>query len=105
MERNPGPSNQYYIPAPLTSSTNFFSLFETRLSQLGRTVPHNVGEGGAFLRLYHIDSMAILIIISRHAIYSISNKAPWAIRNLINLRSFRYNLRGQDYVLSLPKAG
>jgi len=34
---------------------------------------------------------------------SISNKAPRAIRNLINLRSFKYNLRRQEYVLSLPK--
>jgi len=34
---------------------------------------------------------------------SISNKAPQAIRNLINLRSFKYNLRCQEYVLSLPK--
>ena len=34
---------------------------------------------------------------------SISNKAPWAIRNLINLHSFKYNLRSQEYVLSLPK--
>lgn len=33
---------------------------------------------------------------------SISNKAPRAIKNLINLRSFKYNLRRQD-VLSLPK--
>ena len=29
---------------------------------------------------------------------SISNKAPQAIRNLINLRSFKYNLRRQEYV-------
>ena len=28
---------------------------------------------------------------------SISNKAPQAIRNLINLRSFKYNLRRQEY--------
>lgn len=34
---------------------------------------------------------------------SISNKAPRAIKNLINLRSFKYNLRRQEYVLSLPK--
>ncbi|XP_020609845.1 uncharacterized protein LOC110048399 [Orbicella faveolata] len=34
---------------------------------------------------------------------SISNKAPWAIRKLINLRPFKYNLRHQEYVLSLPK--
>jgi len=34
---------------------------------------------------------------------SISNKAPQAVRNLINLRSFKYNLRRQEYVLSLPK--
>ena len=34
---------------------------------------------------------------------SISNKAPQAIRNLINLRSFKYNLKRQEYVLSLPK--
>jgi len=34
---------------------------------------------------------------------SISNKAPQAIRNLTNLRSFKYNLRRQEYVLSLPK--
>ena len=34
---------------------------------------------------------------------SISNKAPQAIRNLINLRSFKYNLKPQEYVLSLPK--
>ena len=34
---------------------------------------------------------------------SISNKAPRAIKNLINLRSFKYNLRCQEYVLSLPK--
>lgn len=33
---------------------------------------------------------------------SISNKAPRAIRNLINLRSFKYNLSCQEYVLSLP---
>ena len=31
---------------------------------------------------------------------SISNKAPQAIRNLINLRPFKYNLRPQEYVLS-----
>ena len=34
---------------------------------------------------------------------SISSKAPRAIRNLINLRSFKYNLRRQEYALSLPK--
>ena len=34
---------------------------------------------------------------------SISNKTPRAIKNLINLRSFKYNLRRQEYVLSLPK--
>ena len=34
---------------------------------------------------------------------SISNKAPRAIKNLINLCSFKYNLRRQEYVLSLPK--
>ena len=28
---------------------------------------------------------------------------PRAIKNLINLRSFTYNLRRQEYVLSLPK--
>ena len=31
---------------------------------------------------------------------SISNKAPQAIRNLINSRPFKYNLRPQEYVLS-----
>ena len=36
---------------------------------------------------------------------SISNKAPQAIRNLVNLRSVKYNLRRQEYVLSLPKYG
>ena len=30
-------------------------------------------------------------------------KAPRPIRNLINLRSFKYNLRCQEYVLFLPK--
>ena len=34
---------------------------------------------------------------------SISNKAPRAIKNLINVRSFKYNLRRREYVLSLPK--
>ena len=34
---------------------------------------------------------------------SISKKAPRALKNLINLRSFKYNLRRQEYVLSLPK--
>ena len=33
----------------------------------------------------------------------ISNKARQAIRTLINLRSFKYNLRRQGYVLSLPR--
>ena len=33
---------------------------------------------------------------------SILTKASQAIRNLLNLRSFKYNLR-QEYVLSLPK--
>ena len=33
---------------------------------------------------------------------SISNKAPQVIRNLINLRSFKFNLKRQEYVLSLP---
>ena len=34
---------------------------------------------------------------------SIWNKAPQSIRNFINLRSFKYNLRRQEDVLSLPK--
>ena len=41
------------------------------------------------------------ILLTKHK--SISNKAPQAIRNLINLRSFKYNLKRQEYVLSLPK--
>ena len=45
---------------------------------------------------------------SRHVIdntihNSILNKAPKAISNLIDLRSVKYNLRRQEYVLSLPK--
>ena len=34
---------------------------------------------------------------------NISNKAPRAIKNLLHLHSFKYNLRRQEYVLSLPK--
>ena len=34
---------------------------------------------------------------------SISNKAPQAIRDLINLRSVKYYLKRQEYVLSLPE--
>ena len=41
------------------------------------------------------------MLLTKHK--SISNKAPQAIRNLINLRSFKYNLKRQEYVLSLPK--
>ena len=41
------------------------------------------------------------MLLTKHR--SISNKAPQAIRNLINLRSFKYNLKRQEYVLSLPK--
>ena len=34
---------------------------------------------------------------------SISNKSPRVIRYLINLSSFKYHLRRQEYVLSLPQ--
>ena len=34
--------------------------------------------------------------------YSISDKAPPAIRDLITLRSSKYNLR-HDYIISMPK--
>ena len=54
------------------------------------------------IRLSSIESQRIQdMLLTIHN--SISNKVPRAIRNLINLRSFKYNLRCQEYVLSLPK--
>ena len=54
------------------------------------------------IRLPSMESRRIQdMLLTKHR--SISNKAPQVIRNLINLRSFKYNLKRQEYVLSLPK--
>ena len=54
------------------------------------------------IRVPSMESRRILdMLLTIHK--TMSNKAPRAIRNLIDLCSFKYNLRHQEYALSLPK--